>query len=162
MLQSPMDFEIERCTRRCAVTGQELQPGETFYSVLVEEKGRLRRYDYSEAGWSGPPAEAIACWKSQIPDPRARRPSWAPGDVMLEFFDELEDQPEREDMRYLLALLLVRRRVMRLEETERDAQGRETLVLYCPRREATYRVPVVSPSEERIKTIQEELARLLQ
>jgi len=157
-----MDFEIERCTRRCADTGKELGPGETFYSVLVEEEGQLRRHDYSEAAWRGPPAQAIAWWKSQILDPRARRVNWAPGDVMLEFFDELEGQPERRDMRYLLALLLVRRRVMRLEETERDAEGRETLALYCPRREATYRVPVVAPAPERVKSIQEELARLLQ
>lgn len=159
---TPMDFEIERCTRRCAATGNELAPGETFYSVLVEEDGQLRRHDYSVAAWQGPPAEAIAWWKSQIPDPRARRANWAPSDVMLQFFDELEDQPDRHDMRYVLALLLVRRRVMRLEETERDATGRETLLLYCPRREATYRVPAVMPTEERIKSIQEELSRLLQ
>jgi hypothetical protein len=57
--------------------------------------------------------------------------------------------------------LLVRRRVMRLEEEEHDDQGREVLVLYCPRRETTYRVPVVAPDESRINQIQDELARLL-
>jgi uncharacterized protein YbaR (Trm112 family) len=80
---------------------------------------------------------------------------------MLQFFEELRQKPELQDMRYVLALLLVRRRVMRLEESEHDAQGRELLVLYCPRRDTAYRVPVVIPEESRAGTIQEELAALL-
>ena len=47
-------------------------------------------------------------------------------------------------MRYVVALLLVRRRVFRLEEDDR-ASGGEVLRLHCPRRDATYEVPVVIP-----------------
>jgi len=86
---------------------------------------------------------------------------WAPNEVILHFFEELGQQPARQDMRYVLALLLVRRRVLRLEEEEKNEQGQEVLVLYCPRREATYRVPAIVPDESRIQEIQEELARLL-
>ena len=64
-------------------------------------------------------------------------------------------------MRYVLALLLIRRRVVRLEETERDDNGCEMLVLYCPRRETTYRVAVAAPNDERTTEIQHELAGLL-
>ena len=77
-------------------------------------------------------------------------------------FDELAEQPDKQDMRYVLALLLVRRRVMRLEENEKDEQGREIMVLYCPRRETTYKVPAVTPDQSRIDEIQQELARLLE
>jgi hypothetical protein len=51
---------------------------------------------------------------------------------------------------------------MRLEESESDEQGREIMVLYCPRREATYKVPAVAPEESRVQEIQGELARLLE
>jgi len=157
-----MDYEVQRSTRRCAATGQEFAPGESFYSVLVAEGAELRRLDYAAGAWPGPPAEAIAWWKSQVPDRNASRMHWAPNDVMLHFFDELAEQPDRQDMRYVLALLLVRRRVMRLEETEKDEQGREILVLYCPRREATYQVPAVVPEQQKIDEIQQELVKLLQ
>ncbi|MHC4179806.1 MAG: hypothetical protein ACYSWU_20045, partial [Planctomycetota bacterium] len=103
-----MDYEVQRCSRRCAESDRELAPGETFYSVLVAEGGELRRHDYSADVWKGPPPEAIGWWKSQIPDPRAGRKHWAPNDVMLQFFDELAAQPGKQDMRYVLALLLVR------------------------------------------------------
>jgi hypothetical protein len=156
-----MDYEIQRCTRSCAVTGKELAPGEEFYSALVAEGAELNRYDYCVDAWQGPPEKAVGWWKSQMPDPAAKRLHWAPNDVMLHFFEQLDSQPEKQDMRYVLALLLVRRRVMRLEEEEHDDEGREVLVLYCPRREATYRIPAVVPDQARIDEIQEELAKLL-
>jgi hypothetical protein len=158
-----MDYEVQRATRHCAATGRELAPGETFYSVLMAEGAELRRHDYSVGAWQGAPPEAIAWWKSQIPDRNSGRVHWAPNDVMLHCFDELAAQPERQDIRYMLALLLVRRRVMRLEESQPDQEGREVLVLYCPRRDATYKIRVVTPQDpRRIEEIQQELARLLE
>ena len=154
------DYEIQRCTRHCTATGRELVPGEEYYSVVVDEPAGLKRYDYSAEAWPGPPAGAIGWWKAEIPAPQTRA-KLAPNDLMLQVFDQLEDQPGRTDMRYLLALLLVRRRVLRLEEEERDAQGRPLLVAYCPRRDAVYKLPVAMPDEARMNVLQEELARLL-
>ena len=157
-----MDYEVQRCTRHCHGSGRELAPGEEFYSVLVAEGAELQRYDYAADAWPGPPEGTIGWWKSNMPDRCARTKHWAPNDVMLQFFEQLEARVDKQDMRYVLALLLVRRRVMRQEETEEDEQGREIMVLYCPRREATYRIPAVVPQESRVAEIQEELAELLE
>ena len=156
-----MDYEVQRCTRHCAKTGRELQPGEVFYSTLLAEGAQVVRHDYSAEAWEGPPEKVLGWWKSQMPHRDAKRLHWAPNDVMLELLEELETQPDKQDMRYVLGLLLIRRRVVRLEETDHDAEGREISVLYCPRRERTYRVMTVMPSEQRTAEIQEELARLL-
>lgn len=156
-----MDYEIQRCTRRCASTDRELAPGEEFYSALVRQGAELVRQDFSVEAWQGPPEGAVGSWKSQMPDPKAKRMSWAPNDVMLELFEQLEGDPAKADMRFVLALLLVRRRVVRHEESERDDAGREVMVLYCPRKETTYQVPAVEPGDARIAEIQEELAKLL-
>ncbi len=153
--------DIQRCTRHCATTGREFAPGEEFFSVLVEEGSELRRRDYSREAWTGPPDGVLAWWKSQMPHPNAKRANLAPNEVMLGLLRDLAEQPDRQDMRYVLALLLVRRRVLRAEEPERDPAGREVLVLYCPREDQTYRVAAVAPDEPRIQTIQDELARLL-
>ena len=156
-----MDYEVQRCTRHCAITGRELTPGELVYSALLTEGKELVRKDFAADAWQGPPEGAIGWWQSRIPAPDSAKRRWAPNDVMLQLFEELEQQPARQDMRYVLALLLVRRRVMRVEEEERPPEGQEMLVLYCPRREATYHVPVVMPDETRIQEIQDELSRLL-
>jgi hypothetical protein len=155
-----LDFEVQRCTRRCAATDRELAAGEAFYSVLVAEGGQVRRHDYSAAAWPGPPEGALGWWQSQMPDKNAHKLHWAPNDVMLHYFEQLESRPEKADVRYVLTLLLIRRRVLRLEQTERGPEGEELVVL-CPRNEADYRVKVAHPAEQRIAEIQRELATLL-
>ncbi len=156
-----MDYDALRCTRRCARTGRDLAPGEEFFSVVLEQGTGLARMDFSREAWQGPPEGALGWWRTQVPLPDGKRPQLAPNDLMLEMFEGLERQSDRADYRYLLALLLLRRRVLRLEEQEHDALGREILVLYCPRRDATYRVVVVAPDPARIEVLQDELARLL-
>ena len=156
-----LDYEIQRCTRRCEKTDRELKPGETFYSTLVVEGADVVRHDYGEEAWQSAPENVLSWWKSRIPDPRAHTLHWAPNDAMLHYFEQLEGQPGKEETRYILALLLIRRRIVRLEETETDENGRETMILYCPRNETQYRATVDVPQTQRIKAIQEELAQLL-
>jgi hypothetical protein len=155
-----IDFEIQKCSRRCAASDRELQPGERVYSVLLHEGGAVVRRDFAEESWSGPPAESLGWWQAKIPTPESRRVHWAPHEVMLHYFLELEAATDQQDLRYVLALLMVRRRILRLEGTEMVGDT-EHLVLYSPTQEAEYRVPVLSPSGERVERIQQELARLL-
>ena len=156
-----MDFEVQRCTRHCAETGHEFAPEEEFFSVLVVEEAQIIRKDYCTAAWQGPPENALGWWKSKMPSRNAHRLHWAPNDIMLEYFEELQDQPEKKDVRYVLALLMVRRRVLRVEDEEANDQGSQRLTLYCARREKSYELDVVEPDRQRQQEIQEELAQLL-
>jgi hypothetical protein len=157
-----IDYDIQRCSRRCCATERELKDGESCFSVLVPEGGAVVRRDYSAEAWQGPPENAIGWWKNTIVDPNAGRPHWAPNDVMLNYFERLLDDPAAADARYVLALLLVRRRVLRVEGHDQDDAGRATLLLYCARNEAQYRVAEFMPSPERAAAIQQQLAELLQ
>jgi hypothetical protein len=154
------DFEIQRCSRRCAQTQREFQPGDVYYSVLVPRGSQVVRLDYSEPAWEGPPDDAIGFWRARVPAPDSQRAQWAPNDVMLDYFERLAADPARSDVRFVLALLLLRRRILRLETTE-QCEGQEVLVLHCPRKDSEYKVLQLEPEPQRVREIQEELARLL-
>ena len=156
-----LDFEVQRCTRRCAATERELRPGEPFFSVLLSDGSDVVRYDYCTEAWSGPPDGSIGFWKSRMPEQNSTRINWAPNDVMLDYFQRLEVDVNKQDIRYVLALLMIRRRVLRIEETRSLESSGEIMVLYCPRTESEYELQVANPSEERIKEIQQELIQLL-
>jgi hypothetical protein len=156
-----MDYEVQRFTRHCAATGRESAPGEEYYTALVVEGAEVRRVDFSLEAWQGPPERSLGSWKSRVPLPDAKRPRLAPHEVLLEMFAGLEGVEEKADMRLVMALLLVRRRVLKLEKQETDQAGHETLVLFNPRDEATYRVAGVMPEGARAQEIQDELSRLL-
>jgi len=164
-----LDFEVQRCTRRCAATDRPLDPGDVCYSVLQVEGADVIRKDFCGDAWRGPPESAFGWWKSRIPEPTARRIKLAPNDVLLELFDQLADRHEL-DLRYVLMLLLVRRRVLRVDvphalasHLNNDSHQRATDVMhvYCPKREASYEVPVAMPSGGRIDEIQQQLSELL-
>jgi len=156
-----LDFEVQRCSRKCAATGRELLPGEICYSVLVPDGASVQRVDYAEEGWQGPPENSLGWWRWRIAEPTTIRMHWAPNDVLLDYFQQLADVPEKSDERYVLALLLVRRRILRLEETRTDEQGNDVLTLFCPRHEITHQVVAQLPDEARVRQIQEDLGRLL-
>lgn len=158
-----LDFEVQRCTRRCATSGRKLDPGETFYSVLQVDGAQVVRTDYAVDVWQDPPEEAFAWWKSCVPSSDSLTPKLAPNEVLLELFDQLGQQPDATDMRYILALLLIRRRLLRHDDQVcgSDEDDSRNLVLYCPSREETYQVPEVDLDETRIGRIQAELSELL-
>lgn len=158
-----VEYDIQRCTRKCAATERELKPGETVYSVLVAEGADVVRRDYSAEGWPGPPENSLGWWKSTVEGSGTRKMHWAPHEVILHYFEQLESDPTKADVRYVLALLMVRRRIARSEGTETDAGGQEILKIFCPRNETEYRVPAVLPeTSERAEAIQQELAQLLE
>jgi hypothetical protein len=170
-----LDFEVQRCSRRCASTDRALEPGELCYSVLEVSGAEVLRKDYSADAWVGAPEGALGWWKSRIPEPTAKKVKLAPNDVLLELFDQLADQPDQIDLRYVLTLLLVRRRVLRVEEatTLGDQIGphsdtrlptpgtTELMRVYCTKRDATYDVVVIMPSGARVDEIQQHLSDLL-
>ncbi len=156
---APMfDFDVQRCTRVCAATGEPIGPGDTFYSVLRWEAGQVVRLDYREQAWPGPPEDAIGWWQSVMPAPPSSGPQWAPDDVLLRYFEELAGHPEQAALRYVLALLLVRRKVLRLIDDETTA---DELALLAPPTETTYRVSVVRPSPDELGPLEQHLKQLL-
>jgi hypothetical protein len=86
----------------------------------------------------------------------------------LQLFDQLSEQPDHLETRYVLALLLIRRRVLRLEvpvdfSHESPASSStcgklEVMHLYCPKRDANYQVAVAVPANDRIDEIQQRLS----
>jgi hypothetical protein len=154
-----LDFEIANCTRRCAVSGRAIAPGEEYCSTLEMERGEPVRRDYSLDAWPGPPASAVAWWRSQL-DGDAARARLAPQDVLLNLFAALADEPAEAEFRYVLGLLLLRRRLVKLDETRRDAIG-EVLVLDCPRREEQFELRVAAPDAERTVELERRLVELV-
>ena len=157
-----LDFEVHRCTRKCCETEAILQPGDVFYSVLVAQGSQVIRKDYCAAAWTGPPDGSLGWWKSQVPDMHSHKMHWAPNDVILHYFEQLEEEESQADMRYVLALLMIRRRIVRLEETA-AATNRTRRSSCCIVRATSASIAwsVAPLTPQRVEEIQNQLAELL-
>ncbi len=156
-----MEFDFQTRSKQCSQSGRDLQPGEVVYScILSNDEGELTRKDFAAENWDGPPENALGWWKVQLPELDPNKIYWAPNSVILSLFEEITSE-EKADLKYVLALLMVRRKILRLEEIERNQDQTETLVLASNKDKTEYLVPVASMSSERVNEIQQELAELL-
>ena len=156
------EYQIEANTRRCALTGRELQPGDKFYSVLLDEGGKFHRRDYSYEAWQGPPAGAFSFWTGRIPVGEQDRRPRIDDDMLVDCFQRLEGEtdPGRVRFRYVIALLLMRRKRFKFEEA-RNENGQEVLYLRCARTRDACRVINPRLSEEEMTAVQEEVFKVL-
>lgn len=114
-----MDYRFKPISKTCAKTGNPLVPGSLCHSVLVEMHGEFVRLDFSEEGWEGLPTEAVGYWKCQVPIPEARDASKVDSETLMQLFEQMLESPnsQQERLAYVLALHLLQRRRLRLDET---------------------------------------------
>jgi hypothetical protein len=159
-----MDLKLHRPRGTCARTGRPFTANETFYSALVRAEGGLDRFDCAAEAWAGPPEGTLAWWQSRYAPKDPGGPTLAPADVLLDVIEELDGRPEDAALRYLIALELVRRRVLRIVEqpaAKLAACEPQPLVLACRKRDRDYVVPAVAPADASAGGVEERLQALL-
>jgi len=154
-----MDYHFKPIGKQCAATGQDLAPGTLCHSILVERNGEMTRLDYSPEGWTGPPADAIGYWQCRVPEPLATKPAAIDPDALLRYFEQLVEDavPAREKFRYVLALLLLQKRRLRIDGSRRDGDA-EYLQLSGSHGEGPFEVRDHQLSDDEIRNLEAELS----
>ncbi len=156
-----MDFDFKRRSKVCSKTERELGAGEKYFSVLSDLDGDIVRTEISAGAWEGPPEGCISWWQARIPERGPNKFFWAPDNVIIDYFESFLDDEDRAVERFVLALLLIRKRIFKLVDSESDEDGNETMYIACSRRDSDYEVMVCHPEDDQIEAIQAELDELL-
>jgi hypothetical protein len=122
---------MHKSTGSCAATGRAFTPGETHIAALVDEPGRgLARMDFGVDAWESgtrPPApfQLIGFWRAHYQPHQQPAKQLMGDDELLEMFDGLANvsDPKQVRFRYVLALLLIRRRMLRVVGQRRGVEG---------------------------------------
>ena len=155
-----LDFDISRCSRKCSVSGRDLKPGEVVHSVLSQAGGDIVRQDFSTEAWDGPPDSCIGWWKTRIPVVSGSPHRMAPPTVMVQLFEQLSETTDQAALRFVLALLLIRKKLLR-EDPLADNASRQHWVLKCPLNGETYELDVVDVNKAQADELQRALVELL-
>lgn len=155
-------LDIAGTSRVCAASGRSLRPGEIVHSVLFEREGKLHRHDYGTEAWTGPPEGAYAWWQAKAQPGDAVVVPIVDEALAVETFIRMEGTSDAEQlsMRYVLALWLIRKRKLRMLETER-VDGIDWILCKEPRGKAIYRVMDPRMDETGITQAQTNLEKML-
>ena len=155
------EFSIQRSSRKCHKGDRSFDPGERYYSAVLQRGRELVRQDFSKEHWHGPPDKTIGWWVSQMPTKRAGKLTLAPTVVLLDALEKLCEQPGDGDLAYLLAVLLLRRRILteQISEPSEDAPTHMQLTHSSSGRE--FFVPLNIPTPDRTEALHQKLIDLL-
>lgn len=179
---SSSDYRIERHSGVCAETGRKIEPGETYIALVVEDGESLARIDLSLEAWEAyadnSAERCFGYWRAVAPQPDEKPKVFVDDTVLLELLKRLDDaaQSQRVAFRFVLMLILMRKKLLRYDKTERstgaDGQTREWWVL-TPKADPTKgplgrwaedeTIKVLDPhlDEEGIRAVTEQLGEIL-
>lgn len=160
-----IDWTIQSRSTQCAATGREFAEGEHFYTLLFDEKAGFRREDLSEEAFKArnESIRPFSFWKSKFEPP----PPAAPEAVSRQTAEDLlrsymlESGPEHSNARYVLALMLERKRLLKEIEVKRSADGSLTRIYERVKTGEVFIIPDPQLRLDQVEELQRQVAGLL-
>ena len=153
-------FDFRRGGKKCSVTERPLEPGETYWSALIElADGQTARQDFSNDSWEGPGDDCIGFWKQQVPDLDTGKVYWAPRSVLLAYFKH-QLAKDQNEAAFVMSLLLLQKKFLTHKDTIDTDEGTFS-ILFDRRSSETFEVPEVDIADDKIESIQNELSEHL-
>jgi hypothetical protein len=156
-------WDIARCSGVCSATGRTLAEGEEHYAVLFEDGETFRRADFALDAWTGPPAEAFCYFRTRVPVRERKKRLLVDDEMLINFFVRLGDDEvaeSRQNFRFVLALILMRKRLLKYEDTVRE-NGGEIWMMRLVREQSVHKVRNPHLAEDQIAQVSRELGAIL-
>lgn len=154
---------MPRRTNTCYATGRTFEPGEEFKTFLYEiNDGGYERRDYTLdlRPPSSPPW--VASWRARRPPPAEKTARKLDRAALYTFFKRLQDDDSAEKIqfRFVLALLLWRRKVLKFKASE-TVEGNEFWDFIEPKAQDRYRVLKPALDDAETETLSAQIEDLL-
>jgi hypothetical protein len=156
------DWQMPRRGATCHACEREFEPGDPVQAYLYESPEGYERRDFC-TGCEPPEQPApVGFWKTCRPQPTARKAVTFDRAAIFEFFERLEDADttEQHQLRFVLALLLWRKKMLKLDRSD-TAEGTEVWHFVVPRTGAEHAVRRPDLDEEQLERLGTQLEALL-
>jgi hypothetical protein len=160
------EWEIKARSRYCARTQQAFDEGATIYTLLFRDRAGFRREDISEKAWQQiQEKESVApfsFWKSKFQAPPPAAPEPMPKESVEELLRRVvsEDLPEHLNVRFVLAILLERKRTLKQVDIQESAEGKILIYEHVKTGEA-FIIPDPQLRLDQLDSVQQEIYSLL-
>jgi hypothetical protein len=159
---SLIEWKFQRRQARCSACESGFADGERHVSMLTIGGEEISRRDMCVGCWEkrGPAGDLFFWFTRQRVDRRRLQLDLA---TLERLFLQLEGraEPKVRELRYILCLLLMRKRRLKLVRVSRDAEG-ESLIVRRPRRTEACTVWVFDFTPERVDELRRELIQIFE
>jgi len=111
------EWQIKARARQCAKSQEPFAAGATIYTLLFRDRNGFRREDISERAWLEIKGQVqpFSFWKSRYEAPPPPGPEPVPKESGESLLRKLlhEDQPDHLNARYVLSIMLERKKILK-------------------------------------------------
>jgi hypothetical protein len=159
----PGTYEIPRPGGRCAVSGEAIEPGDKFTAAVRETPTGLERLDVRPEHWKSFDHNGLlAFWQATMPQPGHKKKVFVDDETLCTLFERLADvvEPAKVGFRFVLGLILMRKRLLSYEGAKHDAD-RDIWIVRLRGRED--RLELIDPKldESQVGDVSQQLGEVL-
>ena len=165
-----IEWNIQGRARACQGCGRGFADRETYHTLLFEERSGFQRLDVCGACWETQHRHGgtdrkgfVSYWQGVYLVPPPPPPEPIQKDSAESLLRRLTEQmdPARHAAAFILAVMLERKRVLKVRETRRQ-EGRRVLIYELPRTGEIFTIPDPELHLDQLEQVQREVATLLE
>jgi hypothetical protein len=162
------DYDIAKTGGTCTRCGKDLAPQQEFIATVRDLGEVLQREDYCDECWENRDRTdspgVLAMWRGRVPRPEEKRKLFVDDELLINFFERLADEESetKQAFRYVLALVLMRKKLIVYDRTERQDDGTEIWKMHLRGGDQTYLVIDPKMDEEKIAQVSADLGQILE
>lgn len=163
-------YQVSRPTGVCAATGRPLAPDAACIATLCDrpEDEGFDRLDFSVEAWEqgARPERLFSFWRTVVSSEQRPRRLLVDDDVLTDLFVRLEgdERPQRVAFRFVLALILMRKRILRFVGRSGEGTDEQWLMRLRGGDADAPPIAVANPhlSDEDVRELTAQLGEILQ
>ena len=162
------EYKIGARSRRCQACSREFGVGDEYLSTVVEtaEEDRLARQDFCPGCWKPDAQPYFSFWKTRVAEPELadrKGPQLVDLARLMQLFEHLAESPDEQAQRfrYVLALVLMRKRRLRIVDSRRVRGKGDVLTLRETGSERRHVVEAPGISDDEIRSVADRLREIL-
>jgi hypothetical protein len=160
----PGSYEVARPGGKCAVSGQPIAPKQKFYAALRETAQGFEWIDILPEHWADfDKTGLLGFWQTVMPEHEAKKKLFVDDEVLCGLFERLAavTEPAKVNFRFVLGLILMRKRLLVYENTRKDDLHRDIWTMRFKGKEQT--LDMVDPhlDESQMKEVSGQLSEIL-
>jgi len=162
------DYDIAKTGGACCLCRKELAPGQEFMATVREADDELQRADYCLDCWqerADQTDEAVfGIWRSRVPSPTEKKKLFVDDDLLKSFFERLAeaDSDAKIAFRYVLALVLMRKKLLVYDRSDRRDDGTEVWHMHFKGSDQDHAVIDPKMDQQKIAEVSSQIGQILE
>jgi len=160
---SKSGYDVPRPSGKCAVCGADIVPGDKFVAAIRETPTGFERLDINTDCWQNfDRANLLGFWQTTMPSAEEKKKLFVDDQVLCELFERLADvtEPAKVNFRFVLGLILMRKRLIVYETTRHD-DGKDVWVVRMKGKDQRLALTDPKLNEQEMTEVSQQLGQIL-